>query len=476
MNIGQAVMKYEQDIIRELSHLIGIRSVKEPAKPGMPYGPGVARALNYMLQLGEALGFKSCNVDGYAGHIEWSGGNEIVAVLVHLDTVPEGDGWRGDPLVAEINGDLLTGRGASDDKGPAVAALYALAALRDAIDKPERTIRIIFGTDEENGMTDMDYYFSKQPLPDYAFTPDAAYPIIHAEKGFLVNTLHEARDKSSQSPVIALHGGEAANMVPDYCEATLDGKRLSKAMILKLEKLVAEKENVKLIHENGVLILQVKGKSGHGAYPPSGINAVILTLELLFGADLLQPYDELLYHLYEHIGFEAFGESLGIACEHPKHGKLTVNLAAVKLDQNQASAVLNIRYPVVADGAQLLQQLEQRFAERGIQFLTEQHMEPLYIEEDHPLIQKLGYAYELIMNEPAKLLSIGGGTYARKLQNRGVAFGAGFPGRNHGPGAHQPNECISLSDLMLHAQICTQALYELQKKGDEQDDRSESDQ
>lgn len=468
MRVGQAVLKYETDIIRELSALIRIRSVKEPAQPGMPYGPGVARALDYMLQLGEALGFNICNADGYAGHIEWSGGEEIAAVLVHLDTVPEGDGWSSNPFTAEIRGDLLIGRGASDNKGPAVAAVYALAALRDAIGRPERTIRIIFGTDEESGMTDMDYYFSKHPLPLYGFTPDASYPIIHAEKGFLVNTLYEKRDAACRTPILSISGGEAPNMVPDYCETILDGGLLSAEAITILEEHAKALDRAELDWRDGCLKLKIRGKSGHGSYPPSGINAIVLTLQLLNKAGLLHPQQhKLLYDLHKSIGSEAFGQSLGIACEDPKHGKLTVNLAAIRADREQASAVLNIRYPVTKNGEQLLKQLEARFAKIGIEFWTEQHMEPLYISEDQPLIKKLGRAYELVMKEQVKLLSIGGGTYARKLQNRGVAFGAGFPGRNHGPGAHQPDECISISDLMLHAQICTQALYELQKKGDE---------
>lgn len=467
MRVSRAVLKYETDIIRELSALIRIRSVKEPAQPGMPYGPGVARALDYMLKLGEALGFNICNADGYAGHIEWSGGEEIAAVLVHLDTVPEGAGWSSNPLIAEIRGDLLIGRGASDNKGPAVAAVYALAALRDAIGRPERTIRVIFGTDEESGMTDMDYYFSKYPLPLYGFTPDASYPIIHAEKGFLVHTLYEKRDAAFRTPILSISGGEAPNMVPDYCETILDGGLLSTEAITVLKEYAKAFDRAELEWRNGCLKLKMRGKSGHGSYPPSGINAIGLTLQLLSEAGLVLPQDKLIYDLHQSIGFEAFGQSLGIACEDLKHGKLTVNLAAVRADRLQASAVLNIRYPVTKNGKELLEQLEERFANIGIEFRIEQHMEPLYIAEDQPLIKKLGHAYELVMNEPAKLLSIGGGTYARKLKNRGVAFGAGFPGRNHGPGAHQPDECISISDLMLHAQICTQALYELQKKGDE---------
>ncbi len=239
MKLGHAILKYREDIIRDTQKLIQIRSVKEPALPGMPYGPGIASALSFMLQLGESLGFRSRNVDGYAGHIEWGDGDEIVAVLVHLDTVVEGDGWSCDPLGGHVRGDLIIGRGASDNKGPAVVALYALAALRDMIGTTNRRIRIVFGTDVENGMTDMDYYFSKEPLPLYGFTPDASYPIIHAEKGFLVLTLNQKRNQADElsTSVLAIQGGDAPNVVPDRCFADLDWDNHNS---LQKEKLIDE--------------------------------------------------------------------------------------------------------------------------------------------------------------------------------------------------------------------------------------------
>ena len=58
---------------------------------------------------------------------------ELLAVLCHLDVVPAGDlqDWQTPPLEATIVGDYLVGRGVQDDKGPSLAALYAVKSLLD---------------------------------------------------------------------------------------------------------------------------------------------------------------------------------------------------------------------------------------------------------------------------------------------------------------------------------------------------------
>ncbi|RXZ80215.1 M20 family peptidase [Paenibacillaceae bacterium] len=186
MLLSDIIYEYEEQIIYHLRKLIQIRSVWDeavPGRPNQPYGEGVDEALQYMLRLGEELGFQVKNIDGYAGHVEYGSGEELIAVLVHLDTVHEGDGWTYPPFGAVIDHGKIFGRGASDDKGAAVVALFALKALQKIGVAPSKRVRIIFGTHEESGMQDMDYYFAREQKPDLAFTPDAGYPIFNRELG-----------------------------------------------------------------------------------------------------------------------------------------------------------------------------------------------------------------------------------------------------------------------------------------------------
>ena len=119
------------------------------------------------------------------GWAEWGQGDETIGILVHLDVVPEGRGWTYPPYGAEIHNGKIFGRGAFDDKGPAMAALFALKTLKDAEIQFSRKVRVIFGTDEESGMEDIEYYLKHAEMPDMSFSPDAEYPIINGEKGIL---------------------------------------------------------------------------------------------------------------------------------------------------------------------------------------------------------------------------------------------------------------------------------------------------
>ena len=75
-----------------------------------------------------------------------------------------GDGWNTDPFEGVIADGRITGRGVLDDKGPVIAALYAMKALKDSGAELKRRIRLIVGTDEETGSTDMERYKKTEEL------------------------------------------------------------------------------------------------------------------------------------------------------------------------------------------------------------------------------------------------------------------------------------------------------------------------
>jgi len=67
----------------------------------------------------------------------------------HLDVVPPGEGWAGDPFVPEVRGGLLHGRGAVDMKG-GIAAFVAAAAGESG---HTGTLSLIITGDEEGPAT-----------------------------------------------------------------------------------------------------------------------------------------------------------------------------------------------------------------------------------------------------------------------------------------------------------------------------------
>lgn len=86
------------------------------------------------------------NVIGRLG----SGGRRV-HLNGHLDVVPAGSGWTGDPFSGEVRDGSVWGRGASDMKGGVAAAVFAAVALRRAGARLGGVLEISGTVDEETG-------------------------------------------------------------------------------------------------------------------------------------------------------------------------------------------------------------------------------------------------------------------------------------------------------------------------------------
>lgn len=215
-------------LIEDTQKLLRIKSLldEENAADDAPLGEGVKEALDFMLELGEKDGFTVKNVGSLAGHLEFGEGEEIVGVLCHVDVVPEGDGWTSDPFGAEIRDGKIFARGAIDDKGPTMAAYYAMKIVKELELPLSKRVRMIIGTDEESDWRCVEHYFKHEEMPAMGFAPDADFPIIYAEKGIsdfdLVQIGHtEEIDREVLAEVVHFQSGRRYNMVPDFAKASL---------------------------------------------------------------------------------------------------------------------------------------------------------------------------------------------------------------------------------------------------------------
>lgn len=436
--IGGKVLQYKEEIIYHVQKLIQIQSVATEPLPGKPSGEGVHQALEYVLELGRSLGFHAISVDGYAGHIEYGQGSELAAVLVHVDTVPLGDGWTYPPLEARVVEGAIYGRGASDNKHAVVTAVYSLYALKVAGIIPKRRIRVIIGTREETGMTDMDYYFEREPLPDYGFVTDGGYPIANAEKGSYIIEFSQAL--KLQESWLECEAGEAPNVIPDYAEAWFrTGAQITGSEL-------------------------AKGKAGHGAFPHSGVNAIAKLLEKLSTHPNMHELavKSFVQFASTYIGLEVTGQTLGIAYKHSTYGEVTVNIGQLSIQRDQVSMVLDIRYPVGTNKVELIHSLQQIATQANINMAVMKDLPELYVEPESELIRRLSDAYEKVTGQPAELYTMAGGTYAKKLRNTGVIFGPTFPD-SPPTNFHKADEHIRIDHMLRHAEVCTQALYELSR-------------
>jgi succinyl-diaminopimelate desuccinylase len=266
--LDSLVDSYRDELIENIRKWIAIPSVKaEPSGENAPFGENVRRILDTALEDGRRFGFETRDIDGYAGDISYGSGPQTLGILAHLDVVPLGDGWKHDPLGGEIEDGRLYGRGTTDDKGPALCALYAMRAVKEAGIPMKHGVRLILGCDEETGMDDMRYYASKIKMPDYGFSPDAEFPVINIEKGGVNLRLSAVTggEEGAQIPVYSLYAGERPNVVPAEARAEVGLAGLT------LDALNERLSAVAAAHE-GFNLKAVSCGDGRAAIIATGVN------------------------------------------------------------------------------------------------------------------------------------------------------------------------------------------------------------
>lgn len=411
--LAAEMSEYTAGLVNDLTDLCAVPSVKGPEEEDAPFGKATVEALNVFLGQADALGFRTKNLDNMAGYAEYGpeDASEMVACVCHLDVVPPGDGWTGDPWQLRREDDKLIARGVNDDKGPALSALYAVKALMDDPDfSPDKRIRVIVGLDEESGSACMNHYVKHEEIPLMGFTSDANFPAIYAEKG--IARLRFTISRSENDQITQAKAGNAVNMVPSSCQ-------------LELKDTASQ---------------QFDGVTAHGSRPELGLNAINVAVDAL----LASGHEDSFLSFYSKYFSEYDGSALGLAFED-ESGSTTVNAGLLEIDAKQAELVVDLRYPVSFDLDTALEDLKESLAKEGVALSMQDHMEPLYLPQDSPLISALMDVYNQGTGTEGRAVAIGGGTYARSIPNI-CAYGPAFPG--DADVAHQADEWISLEKLL----------------------------
>lgn len=471
MDYLERLDSYKEEMLTALSELVSKPSVNAaPARTGegelLPFGKGVYDALTEALAKGEELGFDSLNVDNYAGHIEWkapdSPASEYFGIVGHIDVVPEGNGWDSDPFGMKRDGDYVYGRGVLDDKGPVVACLYAMKALKEEGFEPNMNVRLVLGCDEETGDISASHYTEAQGHPVMGFTPDASFPLVNGEMGILVFDLAQklgSKPAKDELRLTKLEGGTAHNAVPAYAKAVIAGNSKTFESISERAKLYSEETGYTLRSkkQGSSLVLEAHGKAAHGAFPEEGLNAVSIMMDFLgrisFANDDLNDF---IAFYNDHIGFDLHGERIGCAFEDEQSGPLILNVGVASINEDIASVTINIRYPVTCSDELVLSGLEQTIGDDRVGIITKTVQYPIFKDLDDPMVVKLMDAYREETGEAeAEPMVIGGGTYAKMFDNI-LAFGAEFPGEE--ATMHQANEKLNIESLMKMARIYARAI------------------
>ncbi|MGG0720492.1 dipeptidase PepV [Robertmurraya massiliosenegalensis] len=462
MNWRAKIIENEDLLLEDLSKLLSIKSVKDLSSKSdlAPMGENIKEALEFMLQLAEKDGFRTKNMDGFVGYAEIGPENasQYIAVLCHLDVVPATGNWESDPFKPVIKDGKLFARGAIDDKGPTLAAYYAIKMIKESRLPLKHRVRIIFGTDEESGMSCMKKYVKLEPPALTGFAPDAMFPIIHAEKGQInvLLRLKDIKDSNDKYQLHSFYSGEKGNMVPDHAEASIGGNNLDELTDSFTEYCLKENITFSTDRSSHSLLLKVKGKSAHGMEPNNGINAGTKLASFLVN---VVPKNPFIQFISERIAEDPFGEKLGINFSDEVTGPLTVNAGIFRYSaKDEAHLSLNIRCPVETPYLRTIERITEAITDYNLEIEEVREKKPHYVDKDEPIIKILQEAYELETGEKANLLTTGGATYARFIEN-GVAYGAVFPGKKNT--AHQIDEYIEINDLMKATVIYAKAIHQL---------------
>ena len=400
--------EHESEMLRSLDELCSIESWFHEPKPeiGLPFGEGSAQALEWVQKFGQKIGLHTRNIDNYVVAMDWAEEVPVLAVLCHADVVPaNAEEWSFPPFRATVSGSRIYGRGTIDDKGPAVAVLYAVKCLKELGVTLENSFRFVVGGNEERGCEDIVYYAEREPFPEMVITPDGSFPVLNCEKGLVHLTFSAPFDE------LMINGGSVLNAIPDKC-------------------LAGDKT--------------FSGKAAHGSRPENGDNAITKFLSQYEGENACL---KALKRLFPH--GECSGKSAGLGFSDKVSGEMTCALTILKTEGGRLCGGIDIRFPIDRSYAEISGIIREQLENAGFEIDSCEGMEPHYVPEESRLVQGLLKVYEKVRGEKGECISEGGITYVHKTEG-GVAFGAEYPWeQNNMHGADEHIELSTFRDIFL---------------------------
>lgn len=453
-NFHDFIDSHREQLVSDLQRCIQIPSVYADDGSGHPYGQKLRDCLDLMLELCREKGFQPQELDGHVGWCEYGEGEEMIAVLGHLDVVPEGEGWTVPPYEGRVVDGKIYGRGTMDDKGPMVAALCALHAIKESGLPLKRRIRLLFGLNEETGSADMKYYSTHGgEVPVMGITPDGEYPLINGEKGLVTHFFGRDWTQQGDIQLVEIQGGAAHNIVPDRAYAVL---ACSNAMADQIMAMTAHKVTCSRTAD-GVRV-EASGVNAHGGTPHEGENAIGRLMLFLDQLPLQGDLAQVVHMLASKFGMEWDGTSLGVAMSDELSGPFTMNLGVIQGDAHHVEVKTNYRYPVTRSFDDCGGAVLDAFTQAGFQQTHFLHKAAIYMAPESELVQKLLKVYAEYTGDHSGPKCIGGGTYAKMIPNT-LAFGPIFPGDE--VREHKPDEYMEIDRLVDNAKILAMAMYEL---------------
>jgi dipeptidase D len=466
--------RYGERMVKDLQTLVAFRTFAVEGQENWN-APEFVRQREWLEKKAQELGLRFKSYDGRVEEITLAGPKPTLAVLTHGDVQDvQGQKWSSPPWEAKIVDGRIIGRGTEDDKGPIIASLYALAALRDSGWPRNSTIRLLVANGEESSWAEIPYYLERAPMPDRTIGIDAAYPVTYAQKGYGVVTLRAEpveTPRAGKWRVAGVSGGSGMSIIPERGEALVEplgNKGTARADLTRLAAAWAKAHpsaKLTVAQEGNLLKVTAAGRGGHSSEPASGHNALgDLTAFLATLQPRLDPWGALVTFVGTAVGTETDGKSLGIAHADEAMGALTSSLSFVQDDKGAPVARINIRVPRGIAPEKITQEIATRAGafsqQNGATVVSQVEMssEPHYTPPEGPLVSTLLAAWEEVTDTPGRPIAIGGGTQARLFKG-GVDFGPAS-GMDHYRG-HGTDEYLTVDELKRIGELTVTGLWKL---------------
>ncbi len=437
--IKNIVNENSREMVESIKAAVRINSVmdEDTATESMPFGKGVDESLRKTLEIAESLGFKTVYKDGYYGYAEIGEGEELIGILGHIDVVPVGDEskWKFPPFSATEEDGYIYGRGTQDDKGPTIAAMYAVKALLDAGVKFEKRVRFIIGGDEENLWRCIAKYTENgEEIPSMGFTPDSSFPVTNAEKSLVQFYL---RGEGSKELSLNISGaGDEENLWRCIAKYTENGEEIpsmgftpdssfpvtnaekslvqfylrgegSKELSLNIsgalnavpgvanytgelsDKLSEKLDELKFEYEKDGESVTVIGKRVHSASADKGVNAIERLCKALYEIGVEDDVVRFVAELSDSVGSKILPN-----CIDDVSGTLTFNLGELIINENESVLGYDSRIPVKYTIEDLENAVKEKAANYGLEFEEFDRLKSLYVPADSKLIKTLVSVYE----------------------------------------------------------------------------------
>ena len=460
---------HKTEMIADIMRLVRHGSVADPQAEVKPFGAECRTCMDEMLQIGREHGFFTENYEYYVGSIgrQTKNWNNMIGFWNHLDVVPVGNDWDYEPFEPVLKGNFIIGRGAQDNKGPAIGILYMMQCLRELGIELKHELCLFVGCDEERGMTDIKYYTDRYPVPALSMIADSGFPVCYGEKGIIEGQMLH---RGIPAGLIACGGGHAGNMIPDSAFAELVRTEALESEIRKrfADSTISKEYRVEI--EESVIRITASGTSRHSAFPEGSVNAIYKLSSFISSLQSISEALKALFTAITLLSEEYYGARQGIAYSDEVSGATTCAATILKCEGGNINLHFNIRYAITAEAEQILGALQKCAEEHNMCWELERDSAPNYFPKEHPAVQLLTDVYNNLTGEKKESFVMGGGTYARKLPNA-FAYGVGGmrepeeDGRlreelfrpGHG-GAHEPDEALNVRLLVDAMKIYTMAV------------------